>query len=422
MLKQCCRMCGPGRAHACERESVTPFPIVESPGALDPAGPLDPRVQAELTELSGAPLTHANRVRLLRDGADTYTAMLELIESARTEILLENYIFRADAVGYGYSEALTARARDGVDVRILHDPFGDLLSLLPLHLHFRRSAARLSMYNPPRPTRRYLRAWRDHRKLLVQDRARLVAGGLCVADVWVGNCVRQCTWRDSAVLVEGAAAEQAADAFDEAWRDAFALTWRRWKGRQVPVQPAHGAGEVPIRVLADDPGRRCTEQALVVALNAAQFEVLVTNQYCVPTPRLTEAFIAAARRGVHVEIIVPPLGRPWFVGMATEHRLGRLLEAGVVAWRWTGAMMHAKTVVVDRRWSLIGSTNLDWLSLRRNAELNVEIHGGYVGEQMADMFATDRTFCAPFSLRQWRERPPARRAFTWALAHVDPVM
>ena len=105
---------------------MTPFPIVESPGALDPAGPLDPRVQAELTELSGAPLTHANRVRLLRDGADTYTAMLELIESARTEILLENYIFRADAVGYGYSEALTARARDGVDVRILHDPFGDL--------------------------------------------------------------------------------------------------------------------------------------------------------------------------------------------------------------------------------------------------------------------------------------------------------
>jgi len=422
LLKKCCRMCGPGPEHACERQPVQPFPAVESPGDLDPVGPLDPGLQAELTGLSGNPVTRTNRVRLLRDGADTFTAMLELIEEARAEILLENYIFRADAVGHGYGRALTARAGDGVDVRILHDPFGDPLSLLPLHLLFRHSAARLSMYNPPRPTRRYLRAWRDHRKLLVQDRTRLVAGGLCVADVWVGNCVRQCTWRDSAVLVEGPAAAQAADAFDTLWRDAFALTWRRWKNRRPPPSRPVAVGEVPVRVLADGPGRRCTEQALVAVLGAAQSEVLITNQYAVPTPRLTEALVAACRRGVRVQLIVPPLGRPWFVGVATDHRLGRLLESGLEAWHWTGPMMHAKTVVVDRRWSLVGSTNLDWLSLRRNAELNIEIHGSRVGEQMAEMFAADQALSEPFSLDDWQRRSPVRRAFTWLMAQADPLM
>lgn len=305
LLKQCCRMCVPGQ-HACDQRAEMPFETVESPGRLDPIGPLDTRLQERLTQASGRPLTRTNRVRLLRDGADTFTAMLALIEHADAEILLENYIIRADSVGRAFGDALTTRAQRGVDVRILHDPFGDPLSLLALHMQFWRSPARLSVYNPPRPTRRYLRAWRDHRKLIVQDRTRFVAGGLCVADVWLGNCVRNCTWRDSAVLVEGGAAPHAAEEFDRLWHDAFALTWRRRTAKPPPSLPPVVAGDVPVRVLADEPGKRCTEQALVAAINAAQSEVLVTNQYAVPTPPLADALVAAGRRHVDVQLILPP--------------------------------------------------------------------------------------------------------------------
>jgi cardiolipin synthase len=286
LLKQCCQMCGSGHEHACEQRTRTPFEVVESPGRLDPVGPLDPQLQARLTRVSGRPLTCTNRVRLLRDGADTFTAMLDLIEGADREILLENYIIRADTVGRAYGQVLRRRAMDGVDVRILHDPFGDPRSMLSLHWEFGRSPARLSVYNPPRPTLRYLRAWRDHRKLLVQDRTRLVAGGLCVADLWLGHCVRQCTWRDSAVLVEGGAAAHAAEEFDRLWQDGFALTWRRRTPKAPPMPLRVPGGEVPVRVLADEPGRRCTEQALVAAVAAAQSEILITNQYGVPTTAL----------------------------------------------------------------------------------------------------------------------------------------
>lgn len=269
LLRQCCGMCGPGpgpgHEHACEQRTEIPFEAIESPGRLDPIGPLDPRLQERRTQASGCPLTRTNRVRLLRDGADTFTAMLELIENAETEVLLENYIIRADAVGRAFGEALTPRAQAGVDVRILHDPFGDPLSLLSLHLQFWRSPARLSVYNPPRPTPGYLRAWRDHRKLIVQDRTRLVAGGLCVADVWLGNCVRHCTWRDSAVFVEGGAASHAAEEFDQLWQNAFALTWRRRPAKVPASPPPVVAGDVPVRVLADERnpgGLECEERPL----------------------------------------------------------------------------------------------------------------------------------------------------------------
>ena len=422
LLKQCCQMCGPGHAHECERRATGPFDIVDSPGRLDPVGPLDPRLQARLTAAAGRPLSRTNRVRLLRDGGDTFAAMLELIDQAEREILLENYIFRADAVGNAFGEAVRARAKDGLDVRILHDPFGDLLSLFSLHWRFWGSPARLSIYNPPRPTLGYLRAWRDHRKLLVQDRARLVAGGLCLADVWLGNCVRSCTWRDSAVLVEGGGAFDAAAEFDHLWQDAFALTWRRHAVRPPPLPPPVVAGDVPVRVLTDGPGGRCTEQALIAVIGAARSEVLITNQYAVPPPALAEALAAAGRRGVDVQLILPRVSDPFFVGFATEHALGRMLETGAKVWYWTGVMMHAKTVVVDRCWSLVGSTNIDRLSLRRNAEINVEIHGSRVGEQMAQMFAVDRSACVPFLLSDWQKRSPARRGVTWLAALAGPLM
>jgi len=84
--------------------------------------------------------------------------------------------------------------------------------------------------------------------------------------------------------------------------------------------------------------------------------------------------------------------------------------------------MHAKTVVIDRCWSLVGSTNWDWLSLRRNAEIGIEIHGSRVGEQMAEMFAVDRVDCTSFSLHEWHARSQLRRVFMRLVALADPLM
>ncbi|MEQ1854922.1 MAG: phosphatidylserine/phosphatidylglycerophosphate/cardiolipin synthase family protein [Longimicrobiales bacterium] len=387
------------------------------PGVLDARGPLDPTVQERLRAISASRVTAGNRVRLLVDGVQTYTTMLDLVEQAEREILFENFIFRADAVGIAFADALRGRAETGVDVRVLHDPFGSLMSLrAPIGFRFHRSPVRVRVYNPPRPTPAFFRRGRDHRKLVVQDRRRLVVGGMCLADVWLGNCVSMCTWRDSAALVEGEAAQEAARAFEHLWGHGRTFTPRRPSPTARPAgEPSlQPSGSVPVRLVADEPRKRRVERMLAEVFGAATSEILITNPYVILPESLTKALTAAARRGVATHLLVPRSGNHHWVGLSSEHRIGRLLAAGVKVWRWRGPLIHAKTIVVDRRWSMVGSTNLDPLSLWRNAEINAEIHGSRLGEQMADLFFRDVRSATHFSHDDWLHRPRFRRLLTQA--------
>lgn len=365
MLGQCClhhEGCCADGLHACDRVEPRVFEDVSTPGDLAPKGPLSVEAQVKLRKLTGLEPTADNRVRLLVDGAQSYEAMLDIVEGSEREVLFENYIFRADALGRGFADALGRRAEEGVEVRVLHDPVGSISSFrLPIGLSLRKTPVRVRVYNPPRPTRAFLYHGRDHRKVVVGDHRRAVTGGICIADVWSGNCVTHCTWRDSAALVEGGAAREMAREFYRMWERGVSFTPRA--GRQedgaAPGLSVDGPGSVPVRVVADEPRRRRVEHVLEVAFEAAREEILLTNPYVIPPRPLAEALAAASRRGVDVRVLFPHTNNPRVVGLAVEHALGPLLSAGVRAWRWEGPLIHAKTVVVDRRWSLIGSSNLD---------------------------------------------------------------
>lgn len=416
LLHRCCR--GPCRRRdggACER----PVPLAFGPvtkGGLEgdasafgeagtvPGGP------------AGWPVRKHNRVRLLMDGADTYEAMLGLVQRAQSEILFENFIFRADAVGRAFADALRSRAEAGVAVWVLHDAFGSLMSRrASIAPRFRGSPVKIRAYNPPRPTSAFFRSGRDHRKLVVADRRAAIVGGLCLADAWLGNCITRCTWRDAALLIEGEASRDAAQAFEQMWPDtrildsALPAAARSAFGEGAAETP----GTVPVRVIADMPGERRVERLLIQTIDGARHEVLITNPYVLPPRPLMDALVAAASRGVRVQLIVPLHNNHAIVGLASEHVLGPLLEAGVQVWRWTGPMIHAKTVVIDRCWALVGSTNLDGLSLRRNAEIDVEVHGDAVGRRMAAVFLRDRLRSLPFTHDDWSRRSQGRR---WASA------
>lgn len=412
-------MCAPGHAHMCDTQPSHSYAQIDTPGDMPMTGPLSAPVTAALTQIAGRVLTRNNMVQLLTDGTQSYSAMFDLISEAKSEILFENFIFRADHAGRAFAAALLDRARDGMAVRVLYDPFGSLMTLRrPVGRVFRGSAVDVRLYNPPRPTKAFLRLGRDHRKIVVQDRERFVAGGLCIADVWAGNCVTQCTWRDAAILVEGEAAADAAEEFTDMWQRTGSTGPVRAPSAGTLMRSRNrGVGTVPVRVLGDMPGERRTERALITVFNAARSEILISNSYFLPTNQLVSALVAARARGVAVSILTPRYTNHHVVGMASHHALGALLHAGVRVWRWRGPMMHAKTVVVDHMWSLIGSTNLDALSLYRNAELNVEVHGSNTGQQMAQIFQRDCAQSSEYQYAEWQARSvwrktTARAAFT----------
>lgn len=419
LLRRCCHACPPGEAHDCDTELTPTFREIGEPGAIDPVGPLEPGVQRRIDEIADREPTRCNRVRLLVDGVQSFTAMIERIHSARHSLLVENFIFRRDAVGLAFARELEARAGEGVDVRVLYDWIGSLSRFRGwIGARLRDSPVRAVAYNPPRPSATFFRSGRNHRKALVQDRERAVIGGVCLADLWMGNCIDHCSWRDSSVLVAGEAAAQIGRSFDDLWATP--------PTSELPVESAAlggGAAEggqqlgeaVPVRVLVDEPRLRRTERVLLEILGAARSQVLLTNAYFVPTAPILRGLQDAAVRGVDVRLLLPGGSDHPILDRATEHLLGSLLEAGVRIWRWRGPMIHAKTIVVDGRWSLVGSTNLDSLSLRKNHELNLAIHGVAFGGQMTEMFAWDLERSDELTLDVWKSRG-ATRALTGRIA------
>lgn len=383
-------------------------------------GVLAPSVLADLAAITGSALRGGNAVRLLADGMDSFGAMLDLVATSADSIRLENFIFRADSVGRAFAEALRKRAEAGVHVQVLHDPVGALMAgRRPADVLFRGSSAQVGLYNLPVPGVHRRELGRDHRKLVAADGREMVAGGICLADPWAGNCIRHCTWRDSAVQVRGPAVADAAAAFDEAWRHSSRLlrTPAQPPGRPEATATAR-AGEVRVRIVTDIGARRTTRRVLERVIGAAERDVLITNPYPVPPPTLVGALQAAAARGVEVALLIPSRNNHRLVGLSVEHALGSLLERGVSVYEWRGPMIHAKSVVVDSAWTLVGSSNLDPISLARNAELNVEIHGAAMGKTAAGLFREDCAMSTRLTYRRWRGRSRLRRALArsaWAL-------
>lgn len=336
---------------------------------------------------SNAPAIPGNRVTLLIDGPETYDVMLAQIASSAHRIHLEQYIFNDDACGRRFADALIARAEAGITVRVLYDWFGCLGTPRRFWRRLRDAGVEVRAFGAPRVDDPLLMFVRDHRKVLVVDGARGVTGGLCIGDEWLGDeSGHHLPWRDTAIAIEGPAARGLDGAFARAW--SFA-------GGAVPDDAAEVGPDVPamgdtaVRVVATEPGYERTFRAIDLLLAGAQEKVWVTEAYFVALPRIYQGFKDAARDGVDIRVLVPGQSDIRVVRNLTRSGYRGLLSARVRIWEWNGPMLHAKTIVVDGRWTKIGSSNLNPSSLLANWELDVLIDDPHMAGAVERQFLGD---------------------------------
>ena len=369
-----------------------------------------PTARLALSELVASPARPARGVEILRDGAGAFPAMLELIDSAHSRVLFENFIFAGDATGRRFATALSAAARRGVEVRVLYDPVGTLLVR-------GGSAARMlrdggATLRPYRPLSPYSpRSWaalrhRDHRKLLAVDGDAAVVGGLCISDSWAPEAEGGGGWRDTALRVRGPVVRDLEAAFHQ--------MWRRAAGEPVPADPTGPAGEPApagptLWMAADWPDARRVVQLYTWIAGRARRRMDITDAYLVLPTRARAALAAAAQRGVAVRVLVPGRNNHPLAGAAACHGYAALLEAGVELWEWQGAMVHAKTLAADGELCLVGSSNLDPLSLRRNFEMNLLVGDPGTAQRLHEIFARDLERSRRIELPAWRRRSRWRR-------------
>ncbi len=349
-----------------------------------------------LWRVAVADVSCGNRVRLIQDGPKAFDEMISLIHGAQRSVALESYILRADEVGHRFAEALVAAAKRGVITRVIMDWIGGRGTSRKFLSELKRNGVELRIWNPP-GFRAFLGLLpRDHRKLLVVDDGIGVTGGVGIGREWLAGSGehRRSQWRDTSVRIQGPAAADMMQAFENMWKRAEGKE-RRGSHRLLRRTPSghhiDSATHEPalVGIIEGEPWRLRVARALQMQAVAAERSIWIASAYFTPSWTEVEALTGAARDGVDVRVLVPSSNdHPW-VTMLTRRYYRRLLTNGVRVWEWKGEMMHAKTSVVDGRWVRVGSTDFNPLGVSINYELDAVIEDSALGAEAESMFLAD---------------------------------
>jgi len=368
----------------------------------------DPRFITTMSHLLGAPVVTGNQVTALDNGDQAFPAMLEAIRSARRSITLEAYIFWSGSVGAAFAEALSERARAGVATHVLLDAMGSQKLGEETIDSMRSAGVQVVKFRPLRWYTLDRVNHRTHRKLLIVDGRVGFTGGLGIADLYLGHAQDEEHWRDAQFRAEGPVVSQLQAAFLDNWietggallhgTDYFPSLDSVGGTRAQAVYSSPGGGTENLRLMYH------------LALASARRTILIGNPYFVPNTLAVEMLVAARRRGVQVEIIVPgPITDAGLVRRASRRKWGPLLEAGVRIYEYQPTMYHHKVMVVDGYWVSVGSTNLDNRSFRLNDEANLNVFDESCARRQAETFAQDRARAREVTLEEWRDRPFTER-------------
>jgi cardiolipin synthase len=350
-----------------------------------------------LWRIGAARVSTGNREALLRNGPDTFDAMLARIAAARERVSLESYIVHSDAVGERFAPALIDAAQRGVRTRVIFDWIGSRSTTRRFVRRLRSGGVEVGIFNRPSLRTRWLGLLpRDHRKLLVVDGVAGIIGGIGIGLEWTTGTRRRATdrsaWRDTAVEIEGPAAHDMEHVFERSW-DRVLHPGYRDSDESRPDAPLSattlGSDQAMVALMEGEPGRYRVARSLEVTTVSAARSIWISDAYFMPNLTLLEALTGAARDGVDVRLLVPSRGdHPWMI-RATRRYYPRLLKNGVRIWEWSGEMMHAKTSVVDGRYVRIGSTDFNLLGMAINFELDAMIDDVAMGEAANAMFLDD---------------------------------
>jgi cardiolipin synthase len=366
-----------------------------------------------------SPLSLGNRLTLLQNGPATYQAMFAAMREATDHINLETYIFDDGEVGTQFSDLLLERQAAGVQVNVIYDSVGGLMTPDAFFDRLRDGGIEVLEFNPLNPLSGNKKEWlvnnRDHRRQLVIDGRIAFTGGVNISDTYSsapsGRRTRKDRnldpnpaegWRDTHLQIEGPVVAE--------FQKLFMDTWARQKGEPLAERnyfpELKAEGKEIVRAIGSTPAdpESLIYLTLVSAISHAESTVHLTIAYFAPDPQLLKALTEAARRGIDVKLVLPSYSDSGAIFHLGRSYYTDLLRSGVQIYQLRGAVMHAKTACIDGIWSTIGSTNLDWRSFLHNDELNAVILGRGFAAQMEAMFAQDLAESEAITLDVWKRR------------------
>lgn len=344
--------------------------------------------------MSGLHRVAGNQLTLLQNGTEFFPRLCADIDAAQHSICLETYIFAADGTGQMVAAALQRAAARGVVVRVMLDGFGsaglsqdwvDNLRTAGVEVEwFRRKISPFTL--------RRSRLRRLHRKLAVMDGEVAFIGGINIIDDIAEYSDFSVPRQDYAVRIQGTVAGEIHTAMRRLWS---AVSWANFHERGRRIQrfvldrAKHVAAPGITFLLRDNlRHRRDIERAYLMAIMAAQREIIIASAYFLPGRVFRRALVQAAQRGVRVVLLLQGRIEYRLQHYATHALYDRLLAAGIEIYEYQASYLHAKVAVVDGQWATVGSSNIDPFSLLLAREANLAVQdAGFAGELRASLLA-----------------------------------
>jgi cardiolipin synthase len=372
-----------------------------------------------LEALVDAQVNRTGRLEVLTNGPNFYEAEFAAIAGAQQSVNLEAYVFQKGRVATRLRDALTERARAGVQVNVVLDAFGSLGAGRSFFRPLIEAGGKVRRYNGLTWYRIMRMDNRTHRELVIIDGKIGFIGGAGIADHWYGGSHGNPQWRDTMVRVEGESVANLQATFAENWLSACGelLIGDAYFPDIVCPDPMVALVVNSTPTVGGSTRARVLFQLLVAA---ARRSISITTPYFLPDPGMMRELCRAVERGVRVRILVPGRKSDHMVTRSTSRGgYGELLKAGATVFEYQPAMIHAKILVVDEAWAVVGSTNFDYRSFGINDEVNLAVQNREIALRLESDMAADLELSRSITLEEWRHRPVTERAtelLGWVIA------
>lgn len=355
------------------------------------------------------PVYDQTEVTYFPDGESKFFSMLTELRQAEKYIFLEYFIIEPGYMWNSILSILIEKAAVGVDVRVMYDDAGCINKLPANYDQYLISLGiKCQIFNRLRPRLIIQMNNRNHRKLCVIDGKKAYLGGINLADEYINQVERFGHWKDTAVLVSGAAIQSAVLMFLQFW-DYKQETAETISDFYVVAPAENSLGYV--QIFSDSPtdNEEVSETVHLNMINMAKDYVYIYTPYLIPSYSMIQALEIAAKNGVDVRIIVPHIPDKWYVHFVTQANYRSLLKSGVKIYEYTPGFLHGKNFVADDEVAVIGSSNMDFRSYYLHFEAGVVIYQQPVIQKIKADFLATQAESQLITLADWQKYPLRKR-------------
>ncbi len=360
-----------------------------------------------------APLIEGGSARLLNNGVEIFPAILGAIERAERTVNFMAYIWEPGKVSDRVLDALCERAKAGVQVRLMLDGMGGMRTPDEGIERLRAAGGKVQWFRQFRLGKLTRFHKRNHRRAIIIDGKVGFTGGAAVGDKWMGDAQNEKQWRDIMVEVRGCLAANLQSAFTQLWASVcgeILLGKDFYPGEEQAAETSEALSKHVNVISSPADEAHPLRKFFWISFACARERIWLTSPYFVPDDDTRKIIAERARAGVDVRLLLPdhhtdaePIRR------ASHSYFQELMDAGVRIWEYGGTMMHTKALVVDGRWSIVGSANMDVRSKELNQENVIGILDDGFGRRMEETFEQDLEQAAEIDREAWPRRGIGRR-------------